>query len=312
METRAHHIIIGLFTLATVIAILVFSLWLGKASNDKGTQLFDIVFSESVTGLSVGNDVLYNGIRMGEVVNLRLDKDDPRKVWARIRISDTTPVNSATKARLTIANITGAAIIQLVSGPPDSPPLKRKGDDIPVIAAAPSPFAKLTASSEELLANISQLVNNASQVLSAENAAHLTNILANLDAATGAVASEKEAISSALKELAAASTELRATLAQTSALMTSLGTGFETHSDELLGNAKHALQALDNLSTNLDQLVTGNQAALSQGMQGLGEIGPMLQELRATIAVLGEVSRRLEEDPSGYLLGGEKIQEIAP
>lgn len=312
METRAHHIVIGFFTLGVAAAAMVFALWLGKSGNDGSTRLYDIVFEESVTGLSVGSQVLYNGIRMGEVVNLSLDRKDPRKVLARIRIADSVPVTIDTGARLTIANITGAAIIQLISGPPGSPPLKRKGSKVPVIIATPSPFTRLRTSSEELLVNISQLVSNAGKILSDENIARLTNIIAHVDTTTGAIAGEKESISTTLQELASASAEIHKTMAKVSLLLEGLNTGMEEHGDDLLGNAQKTLKSLEQLSTSLDSVVTGNQGSLNQGLQGLAEIGPMLEELRATISTLGEISRRLEDDPGGYLLGGEKVREFQP
>ena len=35
METRAHHVLIGLFTVIVVAAALLFGLWLAKSSTDR-------------------------------------------------------------------------------------------------------------------------------------------------------------------------------------------------------------------------------------------------------------------------------------
>ena len=51
MEPRANHIIIGFFTLFTVLAILAFTLWLGK-SGDSENAVYDIVVRENVSGLT--------------------------------------------------------------------------------------------------------------------------------------------------------------------------------------------------------------------------------------------------------------------
>lgn len=87
METRAHHVVIGLFTLIVVSAALLFCLWLTNSGSDRQFRLYDIVFNEPVSGLSQGSTVQYSGIRVGEVTQLRLDRDNPNKVWARIRVS---------------------------------------------------------------------------------------------------------------------------------------------------------------------------------------------------------------------------------
>ena len=91
METRAHHVVIGLFTLIVVSAALLFCLWLTNSGSDRQFRLYDIVFNEPVSGLSQGSTVQYSGIRVGEVTQLRLDRDNPNKVWARIRVSASTP-----------------------------------------------------------------------------------------------------------------------------------------------------------------------------------------------------------------------------
>lgn len=90
METRAHHILIGLFVVGIVTAGIVFGLWLGKSGSDRAFDTYDIVFEEAVQGLSQGNTVQFNGIRVGDVSRLRLDPNDPRRVRARIRVNADT------------------------------------------------------------------------------------------------------------------------------------------------------------------------------------------------------------------------------
>ncbi|MGH8116608.1 MAG: MlaD family protein, partial [Rhodanobacteraceae bacterium] len=61
METRAHHVLIGAFTLVVVALVVLFALWLGKTSLNRQFHYYDIVFTEAVTGLSKGSAVQYNG-----------------------------------------------------------------------------------------------------------------------------------------------------------------------------------------------------------------------------------------------------------
>ena len=107
METRAHHVLIGLFTLLVVSAALIFALWLGKSDADRQFEVYDIVFQEAVSGLSKGGTVEFNGIKIGDVVSLRLDPEDAHRVIARVRVDSTAPVRSDTRARLVPAGITG-------------------------------------------------------------------------------------------------------------------------------------------------------------------------------------------------------------
>src|SRR5579871_4609539 len=92
MEPRAHHVLIGLFTVISATAALLFTLWLNKSHNDTELHYYTIVFNEAVRGLSKGSAVQYNGIKVGDVIGLTLDPRDPRKVLARIRVDSNVPV----------------------------------------------------------------------------------------------------------------------------------------------------------------------------------------------------------------------------
>lgn len=87
METRAHHVLIGLVTVLVVTGAMLFGLWLAKSSVDDAFKDYEVVFNEAVSGLSPGSTVQYNGIKVGDVSTLRLDPKDPRRVLARVRLS---------------------------------------------------------------------------------------------------------------------------------------------------------------------------------------------------------------------------------
>ena len=78
----------------------------------------DIIFTGSVSGLSRGASVLYNGLQVGEVTSLYCCRSDPSKVVARVEIDASTPMNVDTRARLEFQGLTGVASIQLPGGGP--------------------------------------------------------------------------------------------------------------------------------------------------------------------------------------------------
>ncbi|MDP3516899.1 MAG: MlaD family protein, partial [Pseudohongiella sp.] len=121
METRAHHILIGLFTALAGAGLMLFVMWKSQSVADSEMKHYDILFREAVSGLSVGSLVQYSGIRVGDVERLTLDPQDPRLVWARVRVAGDTPVKVDTSARLALLNITGASGIELSQGTPQSP-----------------------------------------------------------------------------------------------------------------------------------------------------------------------------------------------
>jgi phospholipid/cholesterol/gamma-HCH transport system substrate-binding protein len=304
METRAHHILIGLFTAMAGAGMMLFVMWMSQSVVDSDIKRYDILFREAVSGLSVGSVVQYSGIRVGDVEQLTLDPEDPRQVWARVRVAANTPVKTDTRARLALLNITGASGIELSEGTPQSAFLG--GDDsIPIIEAEPSPLTQLRVSSEELLVNVTTLVESANRLLSEENSAYVTRVLSNLDTVTTALAEEQQVLREGLQSLVSAGNDI-------SRLINTVEDLTLRHGDPILGNAGETLATMQRISLQLEAVVGENRDALNQGMQGIAELDPAMRELRATIFNLNSLVNRLEDDPAGFLLGGDNIREFEP
>lgn len=312
METRAHHVLIGLFSVIVIGVALLFGLWLAKSGSEGKFNYYDIVFNEAVSGLSQGSSVQYSGIKVGDVAFLRLDPQDPRKVWARIRVVASAPIKQDTTAKLALTGITGTSIIQLSSGTPASPMLEGKDGKIPVIVATPSPLTQLLSNGEDLMGNINQLIARFSNLLSEENTARISRTLDHLDQATGALSAERENVSAVMQQLAQASRQANAALAQASELMRSANGLLNEQGKGMLENANKTMASLERTSATLDQLISENRHSLDGGIQGLSELGPAVSELRDTLAALRGISRRLEENPANYLLSREKTKELTP
>ncbi|HDS1733556.1 MlaD family protein [Pseudomonas sp. BP8] len=312
METRAHHVFIGLVTVLVVAGALLFGLWLTKSSVDATFKDYEVVFNEAVSGLSRGSAVQYNGIKVGDVTTLRLDPQDPRRVLARIRLSADTPVKQDTQAKLTLAGVTGNAFIQLSGGTPQSPELKGKDGKLAVIVASPSPISRLLNDSSDLVTNINLLLHNANQLFSEDNIGRLSNTLANLEQTTGAFASQKGGITDAIGQLAEVGKQANATLAETQALMRNANGLLGTQGKQAFGSAEQAMNALAESTATINNLLKDNREALDDGAQGLNQLAPAIRELRETLNALKGISRRLETDPSGYLLGRDNNKEFQP
>jgi phospholipid/cholesterol/gamma-HCH transport system substrate-binding protein len=312
METRAHHVLIGLFTVIVVTAALLFGLWLAKSSVDTEFKDYEVVFNEAVSGLSKGSSVQYSGIKVGDVISLRLDPKDPRRVLARIRLAGDTPVKEDTQAKLALTGVTGTSIIQLSGGTPQSPTLKGKDGHLPTIVASPSPIARLLNDSEDLMAGVNTLMHNANLMFSAENIARISNTLEHLEQTTGTIADQRGDIHQAMQQLASVGKQANNMLEQTTTLMRNANGLLNEHGKEALGSAEQAMKSLQESSATLNKLISANQDSLNSGMQGLNGLGPAVREMRETLSSLRVITKRLEADPSGYLLGSDKTKEFTP
>ena len=114
METRANFVLIGSFTLAVIAAAFGFVLWFQSLHTTKARSPLRIVFEGPASGLRNGGSVNFNGIRVGEVVSVKLD--NPRRVVALAMIENNAPIRKDTLVGLEFQGLTGVAAISLKGG----------------------------------------------------------------------------------------------------------------------------------------------------------------------------------------------------
>jgi phospholipid/cholesterol/gamma-HCH transport system substrate-binding protein len=318
METRASHVLIGAFTLGVLVAAFLFVLWIGKLQLDREWDLYDIVFTEAVTGLSVGGAVQYNGIQVGEVRRLSLSKDNPGEVIARVRVTGGTPIKTDTKAKLTFTGLTGVAVIQLSGGTAEAQALAANaGEDVPRIHAEESALQKLLTSSEDIVTSVNDLLLRLSVLLRQENLDRIAATVAHIEKITGETAAHAGEIGTAIADISAASDALRATLARTEGLVVKLeqladsgNAVLGTEGRELLVSARAALDSARRFTDAAGTVVTENRGAVAGfAQQGMSEVAPALADLRAALNHLQRLADQLENDPSVLLRGAEKLEE---
>ena len=103
-----------------------------------------------------------------------------------------------------------------------------------------------------------------------------------------------------------------AALEQTTLLMRNANGLLNNNGKQMFGSAEKAMKSLEQSTATINTLLTNNQEALGDGMQGLNSLAPAIRELRDTLGSLRAISRRLESNPSGYLLGHETDKEFTP
>lgn len=157
MEDRARYVLIGLFTFVVAIGAFVFVFWMQSGSDGQDATRYRVVFSGSVTGLHVGAPVLFNGIRVGGVTDLRLN-DNPGQVVAVLAVKKLTPIREDTRVTLEFAGLTGIASVSLKGMLNSSPPLKGKNGQLPTLQADTSAGQDLSSSVRDSLSKVNALV----------------------------------------------------------------------------------------------------------------------------------------------------------
>ncbi len=158
METRANYALIGLFTLAVFAGMLSFVYWFASGRSNGQKTSYRVVFTGSVSGLSRGSVVRFNGLRVGEVTALDLVPNDPSRVMAIIEVDQKVPIKADTRARLEFQGLTGQASVQLSGGTANAPPLTAPDGGRAVIFADRSDF-------QDLLETVQRIAGRADAML---------------------------------------------------------------------------------------------------------------------------------------------------
>lgn len=309
MEPKAHHVVIGFFTLAAVLAALLFALWLGKSSGDKEWAWYRVGFDHPVGGLAKGNPVLYSGVNIGTVKDLTLAPENPAHVRALVRVDKSVPIRENTRAGLVMANITGSMSIQFTGGSPDSPVVPGNRSNPPLIQAQPSTISNLLSNSETLLTNADQLLASANQLLSKDNLDNVAAILDNTRLASESLVASRDDLLALMAQFDSAGMRTEEAAIKVSAAADRASEVLDDGVEPVLTSLNTAIQTLQPTLDRLDQLSADNGKALDQGLQGIGELGPTLRELRGTLRNLNSFTRKLEQDTFGTLLGEDSIKE---
>ena len=202
METKANYVLIGAFTLAVIAGGFLFVLWFSGASKTAEHKTYKIVFTGSVSGLTRGSAVLFNGLNVGAVKSIDFLENDPSKVAALIDVAGRTPVKTDTKARLESQGLTGVAAIALTGGEEATPALEPgPNGEPPVINADRSDFQNLLENVQRLSAKADSVLEKADKLL-ADNGPAITDTLKNVDTFSKALADNSSGVSAALSGVA--------------------------------------------------------------------------------------------------------------
>lgn len=205
METRANFVMIGLFAIAGILGALLFVLWLAKVEVDRQFAYYDVLFDD-VSGLGQAGDVRYNGLAVGQVVDLALDDVDPSKVRVRLEVRADTPVKTDTVARLQVQGVTGVSFVALSGGSPASDALPDGGE----IESRRSVLQSVMEGAPQLMDRALLLLEDVNDVVNDQNRAQLEAILSNVATATARLDTTLEQFEGLSENLGVAAREVAA------------------------------------------------------------------------------------------------------
>ena len=300
MERDAHYAAVGIATVALMLALAVFTIWLARLQFNKDYDVYDIVFYGPVRGLSEGGEVHFNGIRVGEVTDLNLDPQKGDQVIARVRLNGTTPVRVTSRAQLEPQGITGLNYIQITAGDPNSALLKSQYPDsaVPVIQSQPSPIAELLSGSGTVLAQTVDALNRINRVMSDDNIRSFSTSLKNIES----VSTEFEARKGMLKQLEEALTSANAAVKEYEALGADARRLVNVDGRQAVNNINKATGDAQQAIASINRSVSGLERPLGDfATTGLPQLNQTIQELNEATRSLQGLIDEVRSSPRDFI-----------
>jgi phospholipid/cholesterol/gamma-HCH transport system substrate-binding protein len=232
-----------------------------------------IVFEGPASGLRNGGSVNFHGIRVGEVISVKLD--NPRRVVALAMIENNAPIRKDTLVGLEFQGLTGVAAISLKGGEVAAPAVPLDEDGIPVLTADPNALQDVTEAIRSTLQNINKVV--------ADNQEAVKNSLGNLETFTSSLARNADKIDNIMVKV-----------------------------DGVMGKADGVMAKTDNLMLGLNTLAGGKDGGeLFQAVKSIRELaddfdkrsGALMADGRRTLGDISRAVNNLDKNPTRLLFG---------
>lgn len=281
METNVRYTTAGAFVLILLSFIVGSILWLSVGFSTERYSYYIINMDESISGLSKDGPVEFNGVEVGTVDQIKINKKNIQLIELTIKIKSDTPVTFGTKAKLGMRALSGVAYILLEDKGMDTRPLvTQPGQLYPEIATTPSVFVHF----DEMLARISisfeQLSVAIQSLLNEKNLVEIAKLL-----------------ESSRKSMHLLETE---TLPATNKAMHTIGT-------ETLPAANKAIRMLE-----VNALPAANKTMQAIQIETIPATNKALNSFSSMSQELSSVATEIKEDPAMLIRGKEQVEILGP
>ena len=313
METRSNYVMVGAVTVALLVGVLLFIVWLAGLSN-KTQKCYDVYFAEGVGGLNKGSNVTFSGVPVGTVSKISLLPNRPEFVWVRINVDEQTPVLQGTSAQIHGVGFTGVSEIQLTGAERGRPEIDQVGPQgCPVIPATSGGISALLNSAPELIDRIQRLTERLTELLSDKNQNSIADILENIDATTKTLRERAPEMGDTIAEIKSASHNASLAAANVATLASNTNQLVTQDGRPAMENLNKTLASVQQATDNLNGMITDARPGVQNFSKStLPEANKLVRDLRELTQSLQAVSNRVNQQGIGGALGPEKLPDYNP
>lgn len=250
---------IGSLTLAVIAGSLGGFLGYRKFAGTRQQGPLRVIFEGSASGLHKGGGVNFGGIRVGEVISLKLD--NPRRVVALAMVDNSAPIRKDTLVGLEFQGLTGVAAISLTGGSVEAPPVPLDEDGVPVLTADPNALLDTQEKIRVALRNVDKVI--------ADNQDALKDTLLSFETFTASLASSSARIDSVVNSTVSGVGAVDSALTKTQGFLASLA------SDKSGGELLPTVMSMRELVESFNKR---SGALMADGRRMLGDISASINK----------------------------------
>ncbi|RWQ74386.1 MAG: MCE family protein, partial [Mesorhizobium sp.] len=283
METRANYVIVGIFTLAAILAAFAFVYWTAAIGDRGETAMLRVRIPGSASGLGRGSFVLFNGVRVGDVRRVYIDVDNPTAAIADTEIDRMTPITKSTQADIGLAGLTGQANIELKGADPKEAKLLDQAEaegKVAEIVANPSAVTNLLQTAQNIFTRADTVLTQL-EGFTKDVRGPLTQTVNNVQTFSDALAKNSDGIDKFLASVSSLSDELRGVSGKLDGtLKAAEGLLNAVDKDQI----KSIVANVDTVTTNLKETSKQFDRVVRNVDTAVGSINDFAQRTQGTLA----------------------------
>ena len=340
MHKKANPKTIGAFVLGAIVLVMGGIVFFASGTLFQEKTIAVAFFDGSVKGLNVGAPINFRGARIGTVtgVGVVIEKDLDIKIPVTLQIEpdraqdrrDDVPSSDALRLLIdrglraqleTQSFVTGQLNVALDFHPDTPVELHSEDPEILEIPTVRGGLQEVTRAAGRVADQLPQLVGNADELITELTdqlkSGPIARSLENIEAFTGALASEREATGSLISDAAGAMANIRRFTERLDGLADSgeetLGEAQATMReirDVITDNRRKVDQALGSIadaSETVDEILKENRQAINDFANvTLFEFSGLVTDTQQLVNTLNRVGEDLERDPARFFFGDQQ------
>ena len=315
METRAHYVAVGSFVIVVLFAAVGAVLWLGHVELGQELQTYYIFFKGSVAGLTRGASVQYNGIPVGRVTDIRVDRDNLSQIQVTVEINTSlVEIKSDAHAQINTALLSGVSTIEISGGTQQSGLLQPEpGHRYPIIKTEQNELQALRASLPELMRDLREVSHNLNSLLDDRNRQAVADTLQNLRTLSGDLADHGKDVGVLLGHANSVLTNANSDVLALNSFIHDVDHSY-TMRGGLKDQASQTLKNYDRVATDLSDTAHQLRAMIVENRPGLRSfvettlpgVNDLVNDVERLADNMNQFVVGLERDPTRLLFGDRR------